>query len=198
MISGRPRDADLSRIIDVDLRPVVLPESGLAISDMLAQILGVRVGDFVEVDLLEGQRRTVSLPIAARVEDYFGIRGMMDAEALSRLMREAPAVNSVNLSLDANKLDLLYDAIKRMPTVSGMALQRVSLANFRETVGVACHHDGEHLHRACRNHRIRRRLQQRANFAFGARPGIGQPARPRLHPRRSVAHPSPRTRSPRR
>ena len=95
MISGRPRDAELSRIIDVDLRPVVLPETGLAISSMLAQILGVRAGDFVEVDLLEGQRRTVSLPVVALVEDYFGMQGMMDADALARLMREAPAANSV-------------------------------------------------------------------------------------------------------
>src|SRR6266567_9614217 len=61
IISGRPRDADLSRIIDVDLRPVALPESGLAISAMLAQILAVSAGDFVEIDLLEGQRRTVSI-----------------------------------------------------------------------------------------------------------------------------------------
>jgi putative ABC transport system permease protein len=30
IITGRPRDADLRRIIDIDLRPVVLPESGLA------------------------------------------------------------------------------------------------------------------------------------------------------------------------
>jgi putative ABC transport system permease protein len=136
MISGRTRNADLSRVIDVSLRPVVLPESGLAISDMLAQILGVGVGDFVEVDLLEGQRRTVNLPIAARVEDYFGIKAMMDAEALTGLMRESPSVNSVNLSLDGNSLDPLYDAIKRVPTVSGVALQRVSLANFREAVAL--------------------------------------------------------------
>ena len=39
---GTAPDADLSRIIDVDLRPVSLPESGLAISAMLAEILGVR------------------------------------------------------------------------------------------------------------------------------------------------------------
>jgi putative ABC transport system permease protein len=135
-ITGRPHGADLNRVIDIDLRPVVLPESGLAISDMLAQILGVTVGDFVEVDLLEGQHRTVNLPVAARVEDYFGIKGMMDADALARLMREAPAVNSVNLSIDANSLDRLYTAIKGMPTISGMALQRVSLANFRETVAL--------------------------------------------------------------
>ncbi len=136
MISGRPRDADLSRIIDVDLRPVVLPEGGLAISDMLAQILGVGLGDSVEVDLLEGQRRTVALPIAARVEDYFGIRAMMDAEALARLMREAPAVSSVHLAIDRSRVDSLYDVIKGMPTVSGMALQRVSLANFRESIAL--------------------------------------------------------------
>ena len=136
VISGRPRASDLSRIIDTDLRVVTLPESGLAISGMLAQILQVQVGDFVEVDLLEEQRRSVTLPVTALVEDYFGLRGMMDAQALSRLMREAPAVDGVHLSLDAGKIDLLYDAIKRLPTVRGMALQRASLANFREAVAV--------------------------------------------------------------
>jgi putative ABC transport system permease protein len=74
MISGRPHNADLNRIIDVELHPVVLPETGLAISGWLAQILGGQVGDFIEVDLLEGQRRTVSPPVAALVEDYFGIQ----------------------------------------------------------------------------------------------------------------------------
>ena len=137
MISGRPRDADLRQIIDIDLRPVVLPESGLAISAWLAQILGVHVGDFVEVDLLEGERRTLSLPVTALVEDYFGIQGIMESEALARLMREAPSVTSVNVSLDESERGLFYDAIKRLPTVSGTALQRVSLTNFRELLAVS-------------------------------------------------------------
>ncbi len=135
-ISGRARDPDLSRIIDVDLNPVVLPEDGLAVSAWLARIIGARVGDFVELDLLEGQRRTVTLPVTALVEDYFGIQGMMDSAALARLLREAPAVNSVNLSLDASARPAFYDAIKRLPTVNGMALQRVSLANFRAALAV--------------------------------------------------------------
>lgn len=136
MLSGRPRDADLSRIIDVNLRSVVLPEVGLAISDWLARILDARVGDRVEIDLLEGSRRTVSLPVTARIEDYFGINAMMDAEALARVMREAPAINSVHLAVDENQIDALYDRLRRMPPVSGMALQRVSLANFREALAV--------------------------------------------------------------
>ncbi|WP_454618794.1 ABC transporter permease [Bradyrhizobium cenepequi] len=135
-ISGRPAQADLRRIIDVNLRPVVLPETGLAISGMLGQILGVQVGDDVEVDLLEGTRRTVTLPVVNTVEDYFGIKGMMDIDALRKLMREAPVVNSVNLSLDESRQDEFYAAVKSMPTVSGVALQQVSLANFRKTVAL--------------------------------------------------------------
>lgn len=136
VISGRPADADLRRIIDAELRPVVLPETGLAISGLLAHILGVGPGGSVEIDLLEGARRTVMVPVVATVEDYFGIRGMMQSEALRKLMREAPVVTSVNLSLDANRTEEFYTAVKSMPTVGGVALQRVSLANFRKTVAL--------------------------------------------------------------
>jgi putative ABC transport system permease protein len=134
VISGRPRDADLRRVIDQDLRPVILPESGLAVSAWLGQILGVGVGDFVEVDLLEGQRRRVSLPVSALIEDFFGLQGMMDFDALARLMREAPSVTSVSLDVDARNVEALYDAVKATPAVGGLGLQRGSLENFRRLI----------------------------------------------------------------
>jgi putative ABC transport system permease protein len=136
LLTGKPKDADLSRVIDVNLHSVTLPKDGIAISDMLARILGVRVGDLVEIDLLELQHRTVTVPVAATVEDYFGIRATMDASALAVLMREAPALNSVHVSVDASELDSFYDRVKAMPSVSGLALQRVSLANFRDAVAL--------------------------------------------------------------
>lgn len=136
VISGRPQNADLRRIINTDLRPVEIPEFGLAISSMLAQVLAVGVGDTVEIDLLDGVRRTVEVPVSALVEDYFGLRGMMDAETLSRLMRESPVVNTINLSFDQSQREAFYSAIKAMPTVSGLGLQRVSLANFRTSVAL--------------------------------------------------------------
>jgi putative ABC transport system permease protein len=136
MLNARPADADLSRLIDVGLRPVVLPEGGLAISSWLAGVIHAKAGDFVEIDLLEGQRRTVSLPVTALVEDYFGMQAMMEAATLARLMREVPTVNAVNVSLDSARLPDFYAAIKRLPTVAGLALQRLSLANFRRQMAV--------------------------------------------------------------
>lgn len=134
IISGRPRGADLRRIIDSDLRAITLPEDGLAVSAWLARILGVRVGDRVEIDLLEGQRRTVSLPVTALVEDFFGIRGMMDLESLNRIMREGPTVTSVSFTFDVNRLESLYAAIKSMPAVASMGIQRFALENYRTLI----------------------------------------------------------------
>ena len=136
LISGRPRAAELSQIIDIDLKPVTLPEDGLALSSWLAKILGVKVGDVVEVDLLEGARRTETLTVSALVEDYFGIKGMMNFEALARLMREAPAANSVYVSLDMSMQTQFFDAVKGVPSVSALALRSASLTSFRETVAL--------------------------------------------------------------
>lgn len=136
MLNARPPDADLSRVIDVNLRPVVLPEGGLAISSWLGGLIAAKPGDVVEIDLLEGQRRTVSLPVTALVEDYFGIQAMMGAAALARLMREGPVVNAVNVSLDSSRTGEFYAAVKRLPSVAGVALQKLSLANFRKEMAV--------------------------------------------------------------
>ena len=123
VITGRVPDADLSRIIDVDLRPVSCRRMGSRSPPGWPASSAYRSGDFVEVDLLDGQRRTVSLPVAALVEDYFGIRGMMNLTALGRLMREAPSVSGVHVAFDENSRGSLYEAIKRLPTVSALAFR---------------------------------------------------------------------------
>jgi putative ABC transport system permease protein len=61
---------------------------------------------------------------------------MMNIEALSRLLREAPSANGVNVSLDDSQLPRFFDAIRKIPVVSGLSLQRYSLKNFRETVAI--------------------------------------------------------------
>jgi putative ABC transport system permease protein len=90
----------------------------------------------VEIDLLEGQHRTVSLPVTALVEDYFGIQAVMESATLSRLMQEAPTVTAVNVSLDTSRLDAFYRAVKGLPAVAGVALQKLSLVNFRTQMAV--------------------------------------------------------------
>ncbi|TCD16121.1 ABC transporter permease [Oricola cellulosilytica] len=136
LLYGRAADADLRQIIDTQLRRVAPPTNGLAISEWLARSLDVDIGDAVEIDLLEGRRRTVRLPVTVLVEDYFGMQATIDLGALSRLMREGARINQAELRVDRSRLGALYDSIKTIPAIGGIALQLVSLENFREAIVV--------------------------------------------------------------
>lgn len=133
-VQGRPADADLSRLLDLELQPVHLPETGLVLGDMLAGILDARVGDLVEVEIMEGRRRTVELPVTAVVQSYIGLGSFMDIAATNRLMGEGQMITGANLLLDPLRHEALFAAVKQMPTVAGVGLQRQALEMLRATM----------------------------------------------------------------
>lgn len=133
-ISGKPPNADLSRVLGPGLLPVQLPESGVALSDALAKILKAKVGDIVEVELLERDRRRAVLPVTGVIEGYLGLNAYMSLPALNRLMREGAVISGVNLLYDTARQDELFRRLKTTPVANFIALQRTTLQNFRETL----------------------------------------------------------------
>jgi putative ABC transport system permease protein len=133
-LTGKPAEADLSRVLGLDLVPVTLPETGVALSDMLADVLDARPGDMVEIDVLEGDRRQVTAPVTAVVQGYLGLMAFMDIAALNRLLGEGEMITGMHLAFDESQKDALFAQIKETPSASFIALQRVSLAKFRETL----------------------------------------------------------------
>ncbi|MDE2118925.1 MAG: ABC transporter permease, partial [Betaproteobacteria bacterium] len=55
-IRGVEPGGDIQRLLDADLRPVALPSDGILLTDFLARMLDLRVGDRVVVEVLEGNR----------------------------------------------------------------------------------------------------------------------------------------------
>jgi putative ABC transport system permease protein len=133
-ITGKPPNADLTRVLGLDLKPVRLPRSGIALSDALANILHAKVGDLVEVELLERNRRRVRLPVTGIIEGYLGLNAYMALPALNRLMREGQIISGVHLLFDTDREDALYRRLKSTPVANFIALQRTTLQNFRQTL----------------------------------------------------------------
>lgn len=133
-IEGRPPGADLSRLIDLDGRPVRLPEAGLALTDKLARVLGARVGDLVQVETLDRRRLVVDVPVTAVVQGYVGMASYMDLAALNRLNLEGHMISGVNIKLDAAGRDALYARVKTMPAVASITLQTLALETLRKTM----------------------------------------------------------------
>lgn len=133
-ISGKPSQSDLSRVLGPGLKPVQLPESGIALSDALAKILKAKIGDIVEVELLERDRRRAVLPVTGVIEGYLGLNAYMSLPALNRLMREGAVISGVNLLYDTARQDDLFRRLKTTPVANFIALQRTTLQNFRQTL----------------------------------------------------------------
>jgi putative ABC transport system permease protein len=133
-IVGKPSNGVLSRTLDVDERPIVLPPRGLVISDTLAGILHARVGDSVELELMEGTQEMLSVPVTGIATGYFGLGAMMDLSALNSLLRESPSISGVNIAIDASKSGALFATLRETPVASFIVLQKRSVKRFRETI----------------------------------------------------------------
>ncbi len=131
---GKSARNDLSRLLDAELRPVLMPEAGLVISSSLGRILRAGRGDVVEVELLEGDRRVLRLPVSAVVTGYLGLSAFMDIGGLNNLLNEGPMISGVTISIDGNATSKLFDILKSTPSANFIALQKVSMEKFRSTI----------------------------------------------------------------
>ncbi|MGB3386804.1 MAG: FtsX-like permease family protein [Pseudaminobacter sp.] len=133
-ITGVPQGADLSRSLDRQLNPVQPSEAGLLVSDYVADLLKLRIGDKVEVELLAKDRRIVSVPVTGIVHSYMGLSVHMRSEALDRLLGDGPRLSGVRVSIDPLALTSLYTSVKNTPAIASIALQGISRERFRDTI----------------------------------------------------------------
>lgn len=134
-IRGMEPGGDLQRLLDAELRPITLPSSGVILTDYLAGMLGVRPGDILTVEVLEGGRPVREAVLAGVVREYLGVSAYMELGALNRFMREGPAISGGYLAVaDGDELAALYRRLKDMPRVAGVALRKQEIRNFNKTM----------------------------------------------------------------
>lgn len=134
-VTGISRGANLNRLLDDKERPVTMPEEGLVMSKKLAEVLGARIGDAVRVEVLDGRRPSVDVPIRGLVEDFAGVAAYMDITALQRVLKEGDTVNGAYLAVDHLRWDEFMREVKDTPRAAFVMVKRDQLAAFRETTG---------------------------------------------------------------
>ncbi|WP_290784987.1 FtsX-like permease family protein [Halomonas sp.] len=117
---GMEPEPQLRQVLDGDGRPQRLPEAGLMLTRYLAESLDARVGDQLEVAIMEGQRRHVTLPLAALVDEPLGVGAYLTRERLNALMGEGPAISGAWLLVDSDRREALNAALWKMPGVAAI------------------------------------------------------------------------------
>lgn len=132
-ITGTSANAELHRIVDQDSIVFNVPPSGIALSDALANELGVANGDKITVEVLEGSRPVRELSVTATVAEMMGMNAYMEISALNSLMNEDDVISGAYLMVDPRFEDQLYGRLKRLPAIAGVSLPGAILQSFNET-----------------------------------------------------------------
>ena len=134
-VQGIEPSSDLHRVLNTKLRPVDLPASGIVLTDHLGTMLGVSVGDKLIVEVLEGNRPVLEVPVAAFISQYIGVSAYMDLAALNRLMHEGNAISGVYLAADPRYHPGIFERLKETPRVAGTVIKEKAISKFYETMG---------------------------------------------------------------
>jgi len=135
-ITGIARDSILQPVHDdATGRDLPVPAAGLAMATRLAEKLGVGIGDEVWVDIQEGRRPSVRLPVVSLFETIISMPVYMDIDALNRLLEERPSLTFANLLVDRHAESALFSELKSLPTVGAIALKQAAIDSFYSTIG---------------------------------------------------------------
>jgi len=137
VVFGLPDHSALRHLFDHETVPIVLPERGLVMTDKLAAVLGLGIGDPVEVEVLEGDWSTRTLSIAALIHEPFGMQAYARTDWLSAALGEEPRVSSVLLRIDRDRLADVRARLKNLPAVIGVSSTQSIIDRYRAQTGEA-------------------------------------------------------------
>ncbi len=133
-VQSLPEDVSLLQLIDRHHATWQPPPSGLVVSKKLADSLGVELGDLLTIEVLEGKRPTLELPVLALLDDLAGLNVYASLDDMNRLLREAPRATGAYLRIDKTRQQEIYERLKDIPAVAGVSVKAHALESFRTTI----------------------------------------------------------------
>lgn len=133
-LTGIAPDSELRAPRSETLERVPTPPEGVMMSRGLAAALGVGPGDPIVVEMLEGRRLVVAVPVAALLEEVLGYNAYMDIRALNRLMREDDLVSQAALRVDPARAAAVWKQLAERPRVLATSIKNVWRQIFDEKI----------------------------------------------------------------
>lgn len=133
-VNGVEPDGSLMRLLDTDLKAIDLPQEGVVLTDYLAELLHIKTGDILSIEVLEGSRPNVQVPVVGIAKQYLGVNAYMRLDALNQLLKEGKALSGALLKVDQRYIRDIYAQLKDMPRVAGVVEHKSAIRSFYDTV----------------------------------------------------------------
>jgi putative ABC transport system permease protein len=132
-VLGLESEALLARPLDAKGRVLPFIGRGVILSDALGRDLGVAAGGVVELEIIEGRRARVLLPVTALAQDFSGLFVYMARGELNRIMGDGDLASGADLLAATDRPEALYAALERRPQIIAASSRDDTVANWRNT-----------------------------------------------------------------
>jgi putative ABC transport system permease protein len=122
-INGLVDTPRLNRAVDSNMSTIQLREGGIILAQTLANTLNISPGEMLTVEVREGRRPVLSIPVAGVAETLLGAPAFMPIDALNRELHEANRISAAYLRIDSAQAGAIYRTLKEMPSVAGVSLK---------------------------------------------------------------------------
>lgn len=133
-ISGLITNAQLNRAVDDKMQPIQMRKEGVILATPLADILHIKPGETLTIEVREGRRPVLEVPVIGIAHTLLGAPAFMEMETLNRALREQNRVSGAYLRIDQNFSDPIYRALKDMPSIAGVTLKSEARQAFQKVV----------------------------------------------------------------
>jgi putative ABC transport system permease protein len=134
LVTGLSMESQLRRIVDRDSRTYNIPASGIVLTSAVAEILHVKAGDTVSLEILEKGDRTRNVVVAALADELIGMSGYMEMRELNRVIGEGRVISGAYLSIDPAFRASVVDELNNIPGVGGTATRQAMLESFDKQI----------------------------------------------------------------
>ena len=133
-VEGIQPHGELTRLLTTKLEVIDLPQHGVILTDYLAELLHISAGDMLTIEVLEGSRPTIEVPVVGTARQYMGVNAYMQRPALNKLLDEGNTISGALLKVDERYRSQLYTELKGMPRVAGVVEKTAAVKAFYETM----------------------------------------------------------------
>lgn len=131
-IIGYPPNFKLSEVMDEDFNPIPLPTSGLHIGELLANKLGVQIGDQLDLEVLSSKKPKFTLTVRQIIPSFFENNILTSRKELAQIMQTDDLVNQVLFRSFGDSTEL-YTKLKEIPTVLSVTYKDSAMKVFYDT-----------------------------------------------------------------
>ncbi|RLA17801.1 MAG: ABC transporter permease, partial [Gammaproteobacteria bacterium] len=134
-IQGFASDNVMHRVLDLHNRPIGIPDRGILLTAFLAQKLAVNKGDMITLEFLQGKRLTRQVSVVGVINQYIGLSGYMNINALNALLQEGQVISGAYLAITEGTELATQSTLKGLPQIAGVTEKKSMIDSFYATVG---------------------------------------------------------------